>query len=119
MTQTMQESPRTTRPGHPPPATVTDLMRPPLTTVERTAHVAAAAYLMKAFTSATTSKRARGEGDSQAQPTAVVCRCSRDIHGMILGAWWAGLLKAQVATLPGQGVTYVLENHCGGNVTVG
>ena len=30
-----------------PPATVTDVMRPPLTTVEHTAHVAAAAYLMK------------------------------------------------------------------------
>jgi len=33
----------------PAPATVADVMRPPLTTVERTAHVAAAAYLMKAF----------------------------------------------------------------------
>ncbi len=34
-------------PRPPAPATVTDVMRPPLTTVERTAHVAAAAYLMK------------------------------------------------------------------------
>jgi hypothetical protein len=31
----------------PTPATVADVMRPPLTTVEKGAHVAAAAYLMK------------------------------------------------------------------------
>jgi len=48
MTTTIPEG---THDSSPPPApatvTVTDLMRPPLTTVERTAHVAAAAYLMK------------------------------------------------------------------------
>ena len=31
----------------PPPATVADVMRPPVTTVEQNDHVAAAAYLMK------------------------------------------------------------------------
>jgi CBS domain-containing protein len=31
----------------PPPATVADIMQPPVTTVERNDHVAAAAYLMK------------------------------------------------------------------------
>ena len=31
----------------PPPATVADVMQPPLTTVEQNDHVAAAAYLMK------------------------------------------------------------------------
>ena len=31
----------------PPPATVADVMQPPVTTVEQSAHVAAAAYLMK------------------------------------------------------------------------
>jgi CBS domain-containing protein len=34
-------------PGAPAPATVAEVMRPPLTTVERNDHVAAAAYLMK------------------------------------------------------------------------
>ena len=31
----------------PPPATVADVMRPPVTTVEQNDHVAGAAYLMK------------------------------------------------------------------------
>ena len=40
--------PQTTFPQAPPaPATVADIMQPPLTTVERYDHVAAAAYLMR------------------------------------------------------------------------
>ena len=46
MTTTIPEGTHDSSPP-PAPATVTDVMRPPLTTVERTAHVAAAAYLMK------------------------------------------------------------------------
>ena len=33
--------------SHPPPATVADVMRPPLTTTDQDDHAAAAAYLMK------------------------------------------------------------------------
>ncbi|HEV2254413.1 MAG TPA: CBS domain-containing protein [Streptosporangiaceae bacterium] len=46
-TQTMAGISAGDSPRAPAPATVTDVMRSPLTTVERTAHVAAAAYLMK------------------------------------------------------------------------
>ena len=46
-TQTMAGSSAHDSPRPPAPATVADVMRPAPTTVERTAHVAAAAYLMK------------------------------------------------------------------------
>lgn len=46
-TQTMAGISAHDSPRPPAPATVTDVMRPPLPTVERTARVAAAAYLMK------------------------------------------------------------------------
>jgi CBS domain-containing protein len=49
MTQTTTDAPAQTPPLHPPAATatVTELIRPPLTTAGQYDHVAAAAYLMK------------------------------------------------------------------------
>jgi CBS domain-containing protein len=49
MKQTTADAPAQTSPLHPPAATatVTDLIRPPLTTAGQYDHVAAAAYLMK------------------------------------------------------------------------
>ena len=49
MKQTTADAPAQRSPFHPPAATatVTDLMRPPLTTTGQYDHVAAAAYLMK------------------------------------------------------------------------
>ena len=49
MQQVMTSIPAQKSPVHPPPAaaTVADVMRPPLTTVNQHDHVAAAAYLMK------------------------------------------------------------------------
>ena len=44
---------------------------------------------------------------------------SRDIHGMILSAAADTATESPGSNAAGQRVTDVLENHCGGNVTVG